>query len=340
GWVSAKAGLTGFFAFKKLITVETVVPHPLDPGQSVTHSYQERVKNEDFIPFDSVHNLSVPALICVSISFALMCALFPAAIRLVVRFWSTPVTRWIGMSRSTVAILLIANSLDAMRLVMRSKVSSALLNPGLAAAIIVATALDDMTFAPWVALSWLLRKVFRRKSPQSLDRSSSTQRLALVAESKTEFDSTDANLTSNPYFRRSEPIIAARRGVDDIAMRWIHLLAFPIIATAAVYSLFAQEADFWSLDFVEYLLIYSEFAFISLAWLPQIVVNYKTKSGSLTPVAYNFIELVGYVAGGILGRLVKMDGVQALTVYDIPILVSPVVIIMQRIAYFKRAKQD
>ncbi|KAJ2409546.1 hypothetical protein GGI10_004678, partial [Coemansia sp. RSA 2530] len=144
----------------------------------------------------------------------------------------------------------------------------------------------------------------------------------------------------NPYFRRPEPVIAIRREVDEITMRWIHLLALPVIGLVTVCMLVDQKGKFWSSEFIELVLSWSSLIFQCVAWVPQIVVNYKTKSGSLTPVTYNFLELASYVLATGLTYVTGVNKLGSITIYSIPRLLCDVVIILQRIVYYKRAKQD
>ncbi|KAJ2824492.1 hypothetical protein GGI24_003391 [Coemansia furcata] len=197
-----------------------------------------------------------------------------------------------------------------------------------------------MTFAPWLALSRLLSKIFRRKPSPGPARSSSAQLLVLAAESKGGSNSADTSATSNPYFRRPESVIAIRRGVDDIAMRWINLLMLPVIAMVALYLLVEQKIEFWSLEFIEGTMAWSSQVFYCAAWVPQIVVNYKTKSGSLTPVTFNLIDLASFVLGTIFGYLTGSNRAGGLTWYSFPAALCNAVIILQRIVYYRRAKQD
>ncbi|KAJ2337241.1 hypothetical protein GGH91_005117, partial [Coemansia sp. RSA 2671] len=55
-----------------------------------------------------------------------------------------------------------------------------------------------------------------------------------------------------------------------------------------------------------------------VAWVPQIVINYKTKSGSLTPVTFNFLELASYVLPAGLTYMTGVDKLGSITIYYIP----------------------
>ncbi|KAJ2064965.1 hypothetical protein GGI17_000566 [Coemansia sp. S146] len=339
-WVSMKTRLTDFRAHKKPIVVKTIVPDPLNPEQSMAYSYTEWIEDNRVARSNIVHRLSMPSLVYLAMSFILLFVPIPAFIRLVVRLWSTPIARWIGASRSTVAILLIGSTLNTMWLVAKSSTTWIVFKPEIVAVAIIMAKLDDMTFAPWVALSLVCRKIFRRKPSSDIARSSSTQQLSLVAENKAELDSTSASAASNPYFRRPEPIIAIRREVDDIAMRWVHLLTIPVIAMVVLYMLVDQKGQFWSLEFIEGVFALSTRVFFCVAWLPQIIVNYRTKSGSLTPVTYNIIELSSSVLGVIFKYLVGNDKMGGITMYSFPNDLCHVIIILQRIVYYRRSKQD
>ncbi|KAJ2095030.1 hypothetical protein GGI09_005082 [Coemansia sp. S100] len=307
GWVSLKKVMIDLGERKKPIVVETTVPDPLNPGQSVTHSYTEWVED---VKLGMIRRTSVPSLIYLAICSALIFLPMPAFIRLVARLWSTPISRWIGASRSTVAILLIGSTINTIWLIAKSKTTLIVLKPELVAAAFIAAKLDDMTFAPWVALSQLCRRIFWRRPSPDIARSSSAQQLSLIAENKEELDSTSVSVASNPYFRQPEPVIAIRREVDDIAMRWVHLLTLPVIAMSALYMLVEQGGKFWSWAFIEGVFAWSTRVFFCVAWLPQIIINYKTKSGSLTPVTYNIIELSASVLAFISDYLMGGDMLQ------------------------------
>ncbi|KAJ2872930.1 hypothetical protein GGH93_003645 [Coemansia aciculifera] len=340
GWVSAKTELTKFFPHEKTTVVKVIAPDPLNPGKNVTHTYTERSGGNGVAQFDVVHRLSMPALICSAICFILLLVPIPAFIRLVVRLWSTPISRWIGASRATVTIVLIGGTMDTIGLAAKDRTIWALFQPQLIAMAFIAAKLDDKTLAPWVALPQMCRKIFRCKSSSDIARSSSTQQLSLVAENKAELDSTLAGAASNPYFRRPEPIIAIRREVDDITMLWVYLLTLPVIAMAALYMLVGQGCKFWSLEFIEGVFTWSSHVFFCVSWLPQIIINYKTKSGSLTPVTFNIIDLSASALTTIFNYLVGSDILGGIMMHTFLNELCNAIIILQRIVYYRRAKQD
>ncbi|KAJ2031598.1 hypothetical protein IWW57_000637 [Coemansia sp. S610] len=336
GWVSVK----NILRHKKPVVVEKTVANPLNSAESTTYSFTDWVDDDDAVLNGVLQGLSVPVLIYWAVCLALFCALAPAFIRFAIRLWSTPATRWIGLSRATVATMLTLSALGSMNLLLKRGLVWILFQPEVAAMALVAANLDDMTFAPWVALSRLCSRIFRRKPSPDTASSLSEQQLVLAAESKGELDSTEIDLQPNPYFRRPEPVIAIRREVDEIAMRWIHLLALPVIGLVAVCMLVDQKGKFWSSEFIELVLSWSSLIFQCVAWVPQIVINYKTKSGSLTPVTFNFLELATCVLSTGLTYMTGVDKLGSITIYSNPSLLCHVVIILQRIVYYKRAKQD
>ncbi|KAJ2751945.1 hypothetical protein GGI19_004150 [Coemansia pectinata] len=342
GWVTAKTGLVDYLGSKKPVLVHKTIPDPSNPEQNMTRPRVEWVKGDDLAIFGPAMYISVPLIFYTLVCIALICAQIPAFIRLLVHLLSTPVTRWIGVSRATVSIMLSAQALSALSSIATYGTFGfigVLLMPGLAITVLIAANLDDMAFAPWTVLLRLISKICRRKASPDVARSSSAQQLALSAEGQTEFDSAETSTTSNSYFRRPEAITAIRRSVDRVAMRWIHLLSIPIIAVIALYILVLQEDKLLSLGFVRNVVARSTRIFFFVAWLPQIIVNYRAKSGSLTPVMYNFLELGSSVLLAALGYLTghakAMD-----VIVCIPMGVCHVIIIMQRIMYFKRAKQE
>ncbi|KAJ2062068.1 hypothetical protein GGI08_002734 [Coemansia sp. S2] len=214
-----------------------------------------------------------------------------------------------------------------------------ILMPGLAITAFLAANLDDMAFAPWAVLSQLVLKIVRRKASPDATRSLAAQQLALAVEGHAESDLAETSTKSNSYFRRPEPIIAIRRSVDKVAMRWIHLLSLPTIAIVALYILFLHEDRLLSWGFVTNVLTRSTHVFSFVTWLPQVIVNYRAKSGSLTPVMYNVLVLGSSVLLAILSYLTGHDDAMDV-IMCIPINVCHIIVIVQRIVYFKRAKQE
>ncbi|KAJ2337097.1 hypothetical protein GGI00_000456, partial [Coemansia sp. RSA 2681] len=96
----------------------------------------------------------------------------------------------------------------------------------------------------------------------------------------------------------------------------------------------------WSAAFVAELLSKSSYAFLYVAWLPQIVVNYKAKSGSLTPVTYNVIVLSGPVLLAVFAYLAGATKAGNEIAYNIPIEVCHIVIIIQRFIYYTKPKKE
>ncbi|KAJ2830890.1 hypothetical protein FBU31_002408, partial [Coemansia sp. 'formosensis'] len=161
----------------------------------------------------------------------------------------------------------------------------------------------------------------------------------LAAEVKTKSDMAERSRMINPYFRRSEPIIAIRRSVDQVAMRWIHLLSIPTIAVIALYVLILRDDLLLSLGFVGSVVTVSSQVFFFVAWLPQIIVNYRAKSGLLTPVTYNFLVLGNSVLLAVLGYLTGYDNAMKIMMC-IPVNVCHVIIVLQRIMYFIKPKHE
>ncbi|KAJ2743445.1 hypothetical protein GGI20_003743 [Coemansia sp. BCRC 34301] len=197
-----------------------------------------------------------------------------------------------------------------------------------------------MTFAPWVALSQLARKVLKRETKADFARVSSDQQLALSAIHKAKLDLVEASTSSNAYFRRPKSIIATRRRVDEVAMRLIHLLSLPVIAAVALYLFAFQQNRLWSAAFVGELLCKSTHVFYCVAWLPQIIINYNAKSGSLTPVTYNLISLSGPMLAAIFPYIMGVSEVRDKQVRGFPQELCHIVIVLQRIVYYQKTKTD
>ncbi|KAJ1997416.1 hypothetical protein GGI04_005414, partial [Coemansia thaxteri] len=143
----------------------------------------------------------------------------------------------------------------------------------------VAANTSDVTLIPWVALSQLCRKILRRNSHSAIANPSSAEQLELVAADKANSDSVSTNPASVSYFKRPDHIIAIRRSVDEVAMRWLHLLGLPVIAAVGLYTLIDKRGELMTKVFAEAFLDNCANAFMPFAWVPQVVVNYQAKAG-------------------------------------------------------------
>ncbi|KAJ2459018.1 hypothetical protein GGI02_005935, partial [Coemansia sp. RSA 2322] len=107
----------------------------------------------------------------------------------------------------------------------------------------VAANTSDITLVPWVALSQLCRKIFRRNSHSAIANPSSVEQFELIEADKADSDSVSTNPASVSCFKRPGHVIATRRSVDEVAMRWLHLLGLPAIAAVGLYTLIEQRRE-------------------------------------------------------------------------------------------------
>ncbi|KAJ2884551.1 hypothetical protein H4R27_002009 [Coemansia aciculifera] len=200
--------------------------------------------------------------------------------------------------------------------------------------------MDDMTFAPLAGLSWLFHNLLWRKpSPITTSQSSAQEQIPVVTD-KTVPDTAVPEVAPMSYSNLVDPVVVIRRSVDEVAMYWLNLLTIPAIVTAAVYhTLLRQEYNLSSLGFSKDILIGCIRIIKSAVWLPQILVNYKAKSGSLVPVAFVIPTLFHSVASAIFYHLSGYTMFGEITAYSFPVYLSYAILLLQWIIY-RKVKQE
>ncbi|KAJ2041227.1 hypothetical protein H4S03_000522 [Coemansia sp. S3946] len=197
-----------------------------------------------------------------------------------------------------------------------------------------------MEFAPLAALSRLFRALFWRQSLPSTTDQSSLQEQTPVATDKGVSDPAAPEDVPLPHTNLVDPVVATRRSVDEVVMYYLYLLTIPTILTAIVYyMLLPQEYSLSSLGYLKEFLIVCIRIIQSVAWLPQILVNYKSKSGSLMPVPFVLHMLAYTIASTITYQLSGYSVFGELAAYSLPVHLSYVILFVQWIMY-RKVKQD
>ncbi|KAJ2056456.1 hypothetical protein GGI17_006179 [Coemansia sp. S146] len=249
-------------------------------------------------------------------------------------------SRWTGVSRTTIATMYIGTVVGSVQVSDGFGVRKLWMLVGLFVVVHIGVNMDDMAFAPLAALSRLVHDLFWRKSLPSTTSQSSAQEQILVAMDKAVPDSAAPEVVPSSHSNLVDPIVAIRRSVDEVAMYRLYLSIIPTIVTAAVcYTLLPQEYSLSSLGYLKVFLIGCIRIIKSVAWLPQILVNYKAKSGSLMPVAFVLYMLAYTVASTITYQLSGYSMVEEITAYGFPVYLSYVILLLQWIIY-RKVKQD
>ncbi|KAJ2889858.1 hypothetical protein IWW38_004457 [Coemansia aciculifera] len=190
-------------------------------------------------------------------------------------------------------------------------------------------------FAPLVGLSSLFGKI-----PFNAVSSSSEKQQAAVISDKDESDSITSDTTSTSHSAYTNPIASTRRSVDEVAVYWLHLLSILAVGMVSIYALLRQVGFFSSSGPICDLLTFYAFVVARFAWLPQIFVNYKAKSGSLVPVACAIYPLFYAVLSTIIYHLSGYDRYKWVTAYTFPTHVFAVGVLLQWVVYYKKTKLD
>ncbi|KAJ2755419.1 hypothetical protein GGI19_001661 [Coemansia pectinata] len=315
GWVLARAHLDGHIQpTTKTVHVEKPIPAPWDPTEIVEFRSTTVVCSDGLVPLDAVRRLSVPLVLVFVLSRALIVASLPMMVMMLLHLDSVSVSKWTGVSRATIATMYIGA--------------------------IVGVTMDDMTFVPLAGLSWLFHNLLWRKpSPITTSQSSAQEQIPVVTD-KTVPDTAVPEVAPMSYSNLVDPVVVIRRSVDEVAMYWLNLLTIPAIVTAAVYHmLLRQEYNLSSLGFSKDILIGCIRIIKSAVWLPQILVNYKAKSGSLVPVAFVIPTLFHSVASAIFYHLSGYTMFGEITAYSFPVYLSYAILLLQWIIY-RKVKQE
>ncbi|KAJ2081787.1 hypothetical protein GGI09_007571 [Coemansia sp. S100] len=203
---------------------------------------------------------------------------------------------------------------------------------GYFAVIYIGVNMDDMTFAPLAGQSWLFHNIFWRKS--------SAQEPITVAMDKGVSDPAAPKDDRLSHTNSIDPVVAIRRSVDEVAMYWVHLLSIPAVVAAVVYHmLIRQDYSLTQLGLFKELSIGCIRIVQSVVWLPQIIVNYKAKSGSLVPAAFVIPMLIYSVASAIFYQLSGYSMFGETTAYSLPVYLGYITLIVQWLMY-RNIKQD
>ncbi|KAJ2749106.1 hypothetical protein GGI19_005827, partial [Coemansia pectinata] len=263
---------------------------------------------------------------------ALIAVLLPLVVQMFLYLDSMPASRWTGVSQATFATLFVGIVVDDIRLSGEFGVLRLWMQPGLFVVAYIVINLDDMTFGPLAALSWLFRTLFGSKSSPSTTNQSSAQEQTPVVTDKAVLDPAVPEVALMSHSNLVDSIVAICRRVDEVAMYWIHLLSIIRFATGVAYY---QEYNLSLLDTVNELPMGCICIIKSVAWLPQIIVNYKAKSGSLVPVVFVIHMLAYSIASTILYHLSGYNVFGETTAYSLPGYLSYIILILQWIMYRK-----
>ncbi|KAJ2017649.1 hypothetical protein IW146_002620 [Coemansia sp. RSA 922] len=340
GWVLARARLDGHMRpTLKTVQIKKPVPAPWDPTKSVMAKFTELAYSDGIIPLDAVKRLSVPLVLVFVLSQALIAASL-SLVHILLHLGSMYVSRWTGVSRTTVAIMYIVTVFGSVQVLGSFGGHNIWMLLGLFNVIHIGVNMGDMEVAPLAALSRLFCALFWRQSSPSTSNQSSLQEQTPVATDKGASDPAAPKDVPLSHTNLVDPVVATRRSVDEVAMYYLYLPTIPTIVAAVVYyMLLPQEYSLSSLGYLREFSIGCIRIIQSVAWLPQILVNYKAKSGSLVPVPFVLHMLAYTVASTITYQLSGYSVFGELAAYSFPVYLSYVILFVQWIMY-RKVKQD
>ncbi|KAJ2743444.1 hypothetical protein GGI20_003742 [Coemansia sp. BCRC 34301] len=317
GWMLARARLDELISpVREYAVVKKRIPAPWNPRETAVVEQIELVETDGPIPLGAVRRLSAPLVFAFVLSRALMDAELAVFTLMLLYLLAKPASRWAGVSRTTVAALFLGYIAHAISRMCNFGACMPWHMLDLVPIYILAN-VDDMSFASLVVPSWVIRNI-------SWFKPSSVQQQAAVATEKADNDST---------------VVDIRRSVDVVAMYWLNMLSVLAVAMGAAYMTLRQLGYFSSQSSICGLLTTRAVFARRFAWLPQIAVNYKTKSGSLAPIAFIIYPLIRSVLATSIYHLSGYDGYRPVTAYSFPTYLCYAVMLWQWIVY-RKVKQD
>ncbi|KAJ2826712.1 hypothetical protein IWW50_002235 [Coemansia erecta] len=243
-------------------------------------------------------------------------------------FWISPVSSFSGVSRATFG-LTIAN--DVLQILQEARHNDSVLDgfmdgPALISVYVVARILG----APRNPLKWpacVYRRMFSIRRP--IDAAEGSMQTNILAEK---------DGSARPTSRQLR-IISAREEIDRASVRWVRFLSGPVVVIAGVFALFENGYNPLSWDYIEDAGRCVSHITLSTCLVPQIVLNYRLRTGSLLPPTDYLFTIVAIFGRKLLDAIAGddeegMPGIGLLMFYA-----CNVVILAQWARYYK-FKQD
>ncbi|KAJ1943421.1 hypothetical protein GGF37_002657 [Kickxella alabastrina] len=288
-------------------------------------------------PLTMVEKNGMPILIIASVLMLAYAVMIVIQLKVALEYWVGPVSNFDGISRA--AIILCCT--DSMLRCMYVYLNNDIWNPD--ALISVVSTMSVLfhirrPFSGFKIPSWFGGRVQGQKPPVEITADADSR--AAVDQQYAVSKYQDTVVVTKAKQQRH--IIELRKETDKATMYWMRAIALPVLIATSAYAFIENDKNVWELGYVLKVISSSIYVVVWFELLPQILVNYRVKSGSLMPAAITICGVGQYLVGIMMDHLTKNTSVPFAdaSVGEAMRLVCDVVIIAQWAWYRKKVKQD
>ncbi|KAJ2661433.1 hypothetical protein IWW48_002416 [Coemansia sp. RSA 1200] len=287
-----------------------------------------------------IYDNSAAKLLVVIIVTVMLLSLNLISMKILTSYWLGPKSKWIGMSRATFALFFAGTLMEVLRKTLTDDEEINMIDYfELSANTYVLLLLLGESLNPLVWLRFIIAQVvkFRKGKnaesinilPIDIDLKSEWQTTEDVYESKK--PAHESGLSSSQVAK----IVAAREHVDRMTIPWARKIAIVSLAIFSLYSIYQHGFNPFSLDYVHDICFYMVAVIMAFFFVPQLVVNYRTRSARHNPP----IDHLNHVATAIIGTLLScfagVDIWGKTAISSIPGVVCSIIALVQYCKYFK-----
>ncbi|KAJ2088590.1 hypothetical protein IW140_003933 [Coemansia sp. RSA 1813] len=255
------------------------------------------------------YNLSVLKLLTMifAIMTTMVSALFTA--KICISYWIGPKSKWIGMSRASFVFCLINVLLIVLRKVKNDE-ATLWDKTELFGNVYILLVLLGRSLNPLVWVKYIIRIVKGRRNERIQGMILPT-RIGLTSEWQPSEEEDmhgfkkpmhESGLNSNQVAK----IVAIRKQVDNAVLQRSRSFVIVLLAIFSLYSLYHHNFSPFSVDYIGDVLYYMQVMAMWLRYVPQLVVNYRTRSAEHTPVIDHLQSVATTIVGTLMCRFASI----------------------------------
>ncbi|KAJ2214085.1 hypothetical protein EV179_003329 [Coemansia sp. RSA 487] len=289
-----------------------------------------------------IYDHSVLKLLTMMFVVVMLIALNAFTIKISTSYWIGPKSKWIGMSRASFAVCLADMLLLALRKVIKNDEATLEDKIELFFNAYILLVLLGRSLSPLVWFRSAIRIIKPRRDertqgnmlPTRIDLTSEWQ----PSEEEDVYGSKkpvhESGLSSNQMAK----IVAVRKQVDNTVLQWSRSITIILLAVFSLYSLYHHSFSPLSVDYIDDILYYMQAMAICLRYVPQLMVNYRTRSAEHTPVIEHLNSIATAIGGTLLCRFAGIYVWDETSVQGLPSLACSAIVLVQYCMYFKEKK--
>ncbi|KAJ1770748.1 hypothetical protein EV179_003601 [Coemansia sp. RSA 487] len=331
---------------QKFMTCPQLYPSYVAVGEALGFEYENSGStngaSEDPDPISRyIYNLSVLKLLTAMFFVVVRIVLDLLTAKICISYWIGPESKWIGMSRASFVFCLINVLLITLHNIKNDEATFCN-KAELFGNVYILLVLLGRSLSPLVWFKYVIRIVKARRSERTQGSMQPT-RIGLTSEWQTSEEKDmhgskkpvhESGLNSNQVAK----IVAVRKQVDNAVLQWSRSLAIVLLAAFSLYSLYHHTFSPFSVDYIVDVLYYMQVMAMWLRHVPQLVVNYRTRSAEHTPVIDHMQSVAVAIVGTLLYRFASLYLWDEISVQKLPSLVCDAIVVVQYCMFFKEKK--